>query len=100
MKKLLVLLFLTGIILTVSLVGLNSLEENKESGEFTLTIVTIGSTTNEELTANGDTLLDILKDRHAIKGETKLECIDEVCNKGGFWWQFYVNDKIVLNTVY
>ena len=80
--------------------------EKKSSyqGKTTLTIVTIGNTTNEVLDINGLTVLELLKKTHDIEiiqtGPGKMvKCIDGVCAKGVFWWQFHVNGELAPSSV-
>lgn len=101
MKKLFVLIFLISIILTLSLIGLRNLEENQNNtGKAILIIRTIGSTTQEQIKLDGSTLLTLLKQKHDIKlSGNKLSCIDDICAKKGFWWRFFVNEKLILSSV-
>ena len=105
MKKIFVLISLISMVLILSLIGLRSLEEKKSyQGKATLTIITIGSTTEEEVDINGLTALEILQKSHDIEfiknsPSKMIRCIDGVCAKGGFWWQFQVNGKLVLMSV-
>lgn len=101
MKKLFVSIFLVSIILILSLIGLRNLEENQDSrGKATLIIRTIGSTTQEQIKLDGSSVLSILKQKHDIKlSGNKLSCIDDICAKKGFWWRFFVNEKLILNSV-
>ncbi len=63
-------------------------------------IKTIGNTTQQELNINGQSVLELLKLNHNIKMFNQmLKCIDEVCIKNNFWWQFKVNDQLILKSV-
>jgi len=65
-----------------------------------LIIKTIGNTTQQELNINGQSVLELLKLNHNIKMFNQmLKCIDEVCIKNNFWWQFKVNDQLILKSV-
>ena len=69
-----------------------------------MVIITLGETIREEVDVEGLSVLDILNKNHDIKTlqaptSTRLTCIDNVCAKGGFWWQFKVNGKHVLMSV-
>ena len=104
MKKIFVLIFLISIILTLSLIGFQNLENQKIEGKATLIILTIGNTTSEEVIVGNESVLQLLLKNHGVAtqrtGSTlRLNCIDEVCAKNGFWWKFFVNNKIILNSV-
>ena len=105
MKKIFVLIFLISMVLVVSLIGLRNLEEEKNyQGEATLIIRTIGDTTEETLNINGLTALEILEKNHNIEifqtGPNKfVKCVDDVCAKGGYWWQFFVNEELILKSL-
>jgi|TARA_Y100000310_G_C20644838_1_gene795983 hypothetical protein len=92
-------------VLLVSLIGLRNLEEKKNyQGKATLVIITLGETIQEEVDIGGLSVLDILNKNHDIKTlqtptSKRLTCIDGVCAKGGFWWQFFVNEELVLSSV-
>lgn len=89
----------------LSLIGLRSLEEkSSHQGKATLVIVTLGETIQEEFDVGDLSVLDIINKNHDTKIlETpiskRLTCIDDVCAKGGFWWQFFVNGEPVLSSV-
>ncbi|MDP6600466.1 MAG: DUF4430 domain-containing protein, partial [Candidatus Woesearchaeota archaeon] len=58
----------------------------------------------EEVDIGGLSVLDILNKNHDIKTlqtptSKRLTCIDGVCAKGGFWWQFLINGELVLSSV-
>ena len=95
-----VLISLISIILIVSLVGLKDLESSQlNEGKAVIVISVLGHNTEEVIDLNQETVTEILKRNHDIKGTNRLECIDEICNQNEFWWQLYVNDKIILNSV-
>lgn len=83
------------IILVASLAGLKEKERSNE-GQYTLIIKTLGETTKENITIDGSNVLNNIDGR--IRAG-RLECIENICSKNGFWWNFYVNDKLVLYAV-
>lgn len=91
--------------LLASLAGLRSLEEKKSyQGKAILIIRTIGNTTQEKSDINGLSALEMLQKNHNIKVTESwpnkfIKCVDDVCAKGGFWWQFFVNGKLVLKSL-
>jgi len=105
MKKTFVLIFLISMVLLASLIGLRNLEEKKNYlGKATLVIITLGETIQEEVDIGGLSVLDILNKNHDIKilqtpTSKRLTCIDGVCAKNEFWWQFFVNEELVLSSI-
>ena len=105
MKKIFVLISLISMVLLISLVGLRNLEEKKSyQGKATLIIITLGDTIQEGVDIEGLSVLDILNKNHDIKilqtpTSKRLTCIDDVCAKNEFWWQFIVNEKHVLKSL-
>ncbi len=105
MKKTFVLIFLISMVLLASLIGLRNLEEKKNyQGKATLVIITLGDTIQEEVDIGGLSVLDILNKNHDIKTlqtptSKRLTCIDGVCAKNEFWWQFFVNEELVLSSI-
>ena len=92
-------------VLLASLIGLRNLEEKKNyQGKATLVIITLGDTIQEEVDIGGLSVLDILNKNHDIKilqtpTSKRLTCIDGVCAKNEFWWQFFVNEELVLSSI-
>ncbi len=108
MKKIFVLISLISMVLIASLVGLrnsgNSGEKSSYQGKATLVIRTLGNTTEEKLDINGLNALEILKKNHNIEVTESwpnkfVKCVDDVCAKGEFWWQFSVNGKLALESL-
>ena len=100
MKKMFVLISLISIILIASLIGLKDSENNQLSkGKAVLVINVLGNSKEEIIDLNQETVIEILRKNHDIKGKTRLECIDAICNQNEFWWHFYVNDKVILSAV-
>ena len=108
MKKIFVLISLVSMVLIASLVGLrnsgNSGEKSSYHGKATLVIRTLGNTTEEKLDINGLNALEILQQNHNIEVTESwpnkfIKCIDDVCAKSEFWWQFFVNGKLTLNSL-
>jgi hypothetical protein len=70
-------------------------------GNYTLVVKTLGSTTREEFRV-GTSVLDNLNKTHKVRMAVSIvktiECIDEICIKNDFWWEFKVNNKTVLAT--
>ncbi|MBD3164266.1 DUF4430 domain-containing protein [Candidatus Woesearchaeota archaeon] len=47
----------------------------------------------------GKNVLEYLQEKHDVRISGKqLTCIDDVCAKKGFWWKFFVNDKLILSS--
>ena len=95
-------------VLIASLVGLrnsgNSGEKSSYQGKATLVIRTLGNTTEEKLDINGLNALEILQQNHNIEVTESwpnkfIKCVDDVCAKSEFWWQFFVNEKVVLKSL-
>ncbi len=105
MKKIFVLILLISMVLLISLIGLRDLEEDSSNqGKAVLVILTIGSTIREEIDFDRLNVLEILQKNHDIEiiqngPNIFIKCIDDVCAKGGFWWKFSVNGKLVLSSV-
>ena len=69
-----------------------------------MVIRTLGNTTEEKLDINGLNALEMLKKNHDIKVTESwpnkfIKCIDDVCAKSEFWWQFSVNGKLTLKSL-
>ena len=67
-------------------------------------IITLGDTVQERVDVGDVSVLDILDKNHDIKTlrtptSERLTCIDGVCAKGDYWWQFFVNEELVLKSV-
>ena len=91
--------------MALSIIGLKEYsEESLVQGKATIVIKTLGKTTLQNVSANGRSLYEILDKHHDLEVQfngisASLLCIDQVCAKNGFWWQLYVNDKLVLKTI-
>ena len=67
-------------------------------GTATLIIKTLGSTKTERFKFEEGTPLGILKYNHRVKttlNDNFVECIDDVCTDGNYWWIFKVNNKAI-----
>jgi hypothetical protein len=105
MKKIFALILLISMVSLLSLAGLRNLEEKKNyQGKATLVIITLGDTVQEEIDVEGLSVLDILNKNHDVKTlqtltSKRITCIDGVCARNQFWWQFIVNGKHVLKSI-
>ncbi len=93
------IVLLIGLIITLSLVGYYLQGKPSSSkGTATLIIKTLGTTKTERFKFTIGTPIGILKYNHTVKtllNDNFIECIDDVCADGNYWWLFYVNNKTI-----
>ena len=100
MKKIFVLVFLISMVTILTIIGLRSSKNSIQEGKTSIIIKTLGSTRKEIFDANGESVIELLERNHQVKiNSNRLDCIDSVCTNKDFWWQFYVNNDLVLSSV-
>jgi hypothetical protein len=95
------LLFLITLITILTFIGYifkDVVSNPIEQGETFLIIRSVGGTT-VELIEPGNTLLDIILERHVTQveqfsGGILIKCIDTICGGNDYVWKYYVNNEL------
>lgn len=99
MKLMYAAALLAVLITGVILIGKNLQDsQQSSSGTAELVIKTLGATKTERFKFSKGTPLGILRYNHSVKtflNDNFVECIDEVCADGNYWWVLKVNNRIL-----
>jgi hypothetical protein len=86
-------------VVVLSLIGCQKETDDQiNGGNVTLIIKSLGTTKTERFKFSSGTPLEVVKYNHRVKtvlNDNFIECIDDVCADGGYWWLFYVNNKTI-----